>query len=295
MAAFVSLAGWDLVFDALIRTPLVNYRRINQQVPWGFYLPGFSVMPHLIRFLPLLSLVGAARLVRCWQTRADPEAYRPLLILTVLSAFAVLSVYYYPDHTHLVMAAPIWFVLAAEAIDALLRWFAWPGWLAAGAAGTLALAFLVALGVAMYGNLTLRRAGYPVSYETAFGRVDFVSQDEPRLLEALEPLLRESGTREIFAFPCFASLYLHTQTSNPTRFQILIPSYSDPKHVREAMTMLELRQVPYVVRNLYWHTNELEPLVSYLNEHYEPIVRIGPEGRRVPVFVILRRKDLAKG
>jgi hypothetical protein len=245
-------------------------------------------LPNLVRFMPLLIPVAAIRLAHSWWVKAGPDRYWPVLVLAIVSAFAVLSVWYNPAHGHLVLVAPVWSVLAVETFAALLRQLAaWGPLLARVAAAAATLVFASALAVAAKDNLVTNRAGYSISHQTAFGRVDFTGPQEIELIETLERLLVGHDDREVFAFPCYASLYLLTATNNPTRFQILIPDYTDRADVEEAVSALEARKVPFVVQNFYWGTQRLEPLMSYLHEHYERVLKIGSP---IPMFTVLRRK-----
>ena len=82
-------------------------------------------------------------------------------------------------------------------------------------------------------------------------------------------------------------LTVSTGTANPTRFQILLPFYSTREQIEEVVRVLEARQVRFVVQNLYWNTAKIEPLATYLHEHYETVpVKRGSTLQ----YILLRRK-----
>jgi hypothetical protein len=128
----------------------------------------------------------------------------------------------------------------------------------------------------------------PVRTQTAFGHVDVAHQDDVTQLAWLTGLLHQPEGVEMFAYPALPGLYLLTGTENPTRFQIMVPNYTERAQLEEIVATLETRRVPYVVVGLYPDIAELEPLHSYVRQRYEPVA--GPELTRRPAHVVYRRR-----
>jgi hypothetical protein len=299
MLTFIVLAGPLPVIDALVLFPMRAYPAVHKQMSWGsvhlgrgitlrfgfaFFL--VTLIPQVRAYVfPLLMVVGGARITHhAWRRVSAPHR---LLAPTVLSIAAALAILYNPNYTHLTTVAPVWFVLGAEALGVML------GRIPARTPRRLLGAVLIVVAVvpivsALRANLIAGRQRYPVSHETPFGRIDFGSQWEVDFTEAARRVISESGARELFAFPCSASMYLFTETVNPTRYQILIPRYSTRAQVEEVVAVLERRRVPFVVKNLYWHLTELEPLMSYLRKHYTPVPM--PPSTGAPTIFLLQRR-----
>src|SRR5262249_53874287 len=153
-----------------------------------------------------------------WVRGTDPEALRVRVALAFFSGLAMLSVWYYPDYIHLSIVAPVSLPLLADTLEAMFRVGEAHLRLPRGVAAVTTLGLLLGLGVQLAGNLETRRRVYPFSHETAFGRVDFRDPDEIVLIDALREVVG-AGSREVFVYPYWASLYLTTATRNPTRFQ----------------------------------------------------------------------------
>jgi len=188
-----------------------------------------------------------------------------LRLLAVCSASA-LSILYNPDFVHVGFIAAPFFVFAVETIEAGLRPLgdkAVPRLVAAGLSGAL----LVALAAKLWTNLALARASHPIRYDTAFGRVDLEDEKHRKMIARTRQLLERVDASQMFAYPVFASLYLTTGASNPTRFQLLLHDYNSPEHREEALNDLETKQVPLLVVCEKFVPAD-DPIVRFAREHY---------------------------
>jgi hypothetical protein len=132
----------------------------------------------------------------------------------------------------------------------------------------MTLAVLIGLGVQLARNLARAQREYPVSLDTAFGRIDFPNRNEPGFVETTERLMAGREPRELFAYPFYASLYLMTDTKNPTPYQFLFPDYSGPKQVEEVIGILERRKVPVVFAFSAFLPKD-DALIAYLRQRYD--------------------------
>ena len=92
----------------------------------------------------------------------------------------------------------------------------------------------------------------------------------------------------MFAYPYYASLYLLTDTRNPTPYQLLIPGYSLPGQLEDAIDTLERRRIQFVVVTLPLWPWASDPVIGYLERKYER-VDYGLAGP-FPTVVLYRRK-----
>ena len=304
LGLFVGLAGFDRVYDALIRTPLVGYRALpghrDGRWPiltyhWPLFVEqvtGLSSML-LLNLMPLIIPISALRLLRHGLEGLRSNATRPLFVAVVFSAMSIVSVFYQPNSHHFAVVAPIWFSLFGELLERVVQRLesAWRGrWVAPAAAAIMVL--LLMLEMRRAHAKAWRRA---VPGDTAFGRVHFRTQFLADEVTALRTALAEAGTTDVFVYPTYPGLYLLTQSSNPTRFQILIPVYSSPDHFAEVQQTLERERVPFVIRSFWvWGPNEGDPLLPYLREHYEQ-VRLPRAPGIIPSLTLLRRKSDDRG
>src|SRR5207244_4648105 len=192
------------------------------------------------------------------------------------------------DVIHLALIAPVFFVLAADTLEELLRLL--PGPAAAGrvVGWGLAVTLLALLVLKLDWQLDARCRAYSLSRMTAFGRVDFFNAEEVAVRDKLTELLRQEPPRETFAYPYYASLYLLTDTRNPTPYQLLIPGYSLPGQLEGAIDTLERRRVRYVVVWFPLWPWASDPVIAYLERKYE---RVDYGVRRpFPTVVLYRRR-----
>jgi hypothetical protein len=288
----VASAGAGPVFEALVVFPLVNYRDIGFNRPrWGEYVPIVAhwlyVLPELIRWLPLVSVVPLARLALP-AARRDPITLRRLSVLGVIGVFTVLSVGYAPNYTRLAIVSPVLFVIVAETLEWGLGLLPQPGMGRAGG-WALSLGVLAGLAVKLEQNLTRHRELIAATRPTAFGTVDFWNADEAVMVDRVRELMRQDGARELFCYPNCAGVYLTTGAVNPTPFQILLPTYNSPAQIAHALELLDARRVPYVVVALPLSVKWAEdPMVRWLGPRYERVPL--PLSKRIPGFMLFRRK-----
>jgi hypothetical protein len=135
---------------------------------------------------------------------------------------------------------------------------------------------------------------FPYRVETAFGSVDSAFPSQDVTFDWLRDLFRREHVTEVFAYPTNPGFYLLTGTENPTRFQIVVPDYTEDHQIDEIIATLEHRRVPFVVVNLYPMSGNLRRLNVYVDRHYEAIrLPIGPAAGRLARLTVYRRKDRA--
>jgi hypothetical protein len=290
IGAFILFAGFEPVYAALVRFPMGGYRAYHTSVSWGKYAPGYDppIAP-IIKYLSLLApVVAAARAVWQWHIAASPAARRPLLVALVTSIGALFSVAYLPGYPYLVLVAPVWFTLVADALQAGLEHAEqrWPK------ASIVSLAVVGSLAVALtFGLIEVRRAlraQWRYSTDTAFGQISFATEGDLGLFTAARDEIRSASTRDVFVYPSLPGFYLLTDTTNPTRFQVLIPRYSEPEHVQEVLDVLETRRVPFIVRNLFPMDHAADRLLPYILKHYKRVRLPYPPG--VPTLALFKRR-----
>jgi hypothetical protein len=272
LAAVVATAGFAPPFDQLVRLPLTGYRTINQDNSgWGdvgVFSTGLLAFtfPRVLTYLPIVLVPAALRSAAKWYARSDLRGMEQLLALTVLCAAAALATVYKADFIHIALIAPPFLVAWGEAIAALcakLPPVRWPVW-----SWATALVLLVGMAVHLERNMNRAHSAFPVSAETPFGRIDFSTAEEARLVERIRALMREVPTREFFAYPMFTSLYLTTGTVNPTPHEVMIPEYNSPAQYAEVVETLDRRRLPYVFACALGAD---DPVLRYIGEHYERI------------------------
>ena len=288
----LATAGPNAVFSALIRHPLVNYRRFNH-APWGMYAPWapeFFVHPLFMKYMPLILPVLVLRGLAKWMAGADAEELRPVLTQLVFGVFCILSIAYFPDYAHIALIAPVFFIMIADTAEWMLRSVGSIAPRFAGAAGhALVLCFLAGLAFQLDVNLHRRQRLYPATHMTALGRVDFANPEDIVLIDKLQELLRDTTPREIFCYPFCAGFYLMVGADNPTRYQMLVPEYSGAEQIQEALDSLESHRTRYVIVLTVWVNWERDPVIRYLNERYERVDLGLPSS--MPGVVLFSRKQ----
>lgn len=295
MLTLVLLAGFEPIFGALVRYPLSNYRRINP-LPWwayGSHNPFFDAyVGPIVKYLSLFAVGSAAvRAVLQRRDRRSAAARRPLLVALVISLGALLGIQYYAMFPYVALVAPVWIVLIGDFCETALahleqRWRAAPIVAAALLAG---LSLIFALRIEKRSRE--RHAAWPYERDTPYGRMNFSRKEDMALLDVLDRLTSEAPNRELFIYPWDSGLYLMTGTENPTRFQVMIPQYSDPEHMQEVVDVLEARRVPLVIRGSLWLKKNEDPILPYLQQHYEQVKLPHP---KVHLLQVYRRKPEPK-
>lgn len=261
-------AGFEPVWYALVTHPLTHYYG-TLQTRWAAAGPRMAATTYavLLKYIPVVLLPLAARfLVLVWQRRHYEEV-RHLAALLIFCAFAILSIFYYPGIGHVAFIAPIFFVAFAEVAEwglrALpVRW----GVIAA----RLALLLVVASGASqLAAQWRSQHARFFVSRMTAFGRIDCPPWAAQRF-DALEKLLAQRTSRDIYVHPISSFYYLILGARNPTRFEFFQPgSYNSEEQVREVLDALRPENDVLVIFAL--RLRRRDPIVSYVEKNYEPV------------------------
>ena len=117
-------------------------------------------------------------------------------------------------------------------------------------------------------NARLLSGQFPVSHETAFGRVDFADRWEPVLLDKARQLVAETPSQELFCYPYLSLPYLVTGARNPTPYQYLMSGVSPDQHIKNTLAILDAHRVPYIVGSLFFLQRD-DPIAQYIKQHYE--------------------------
>src|SRR5262249_52940460 len=202
LALAVVGAGLRPVWDALVIFPLFNYRS-QMSCPGGAVnrMPAAIArfrFPLVLKSLPLALLPSAARLLILVPLRRDPLVARRLLLLLIFSGASALSIAYFPDFIKISFIASVFLVAAAENLEWAVGTIPAPEALKAPLGWLAFIIALVAGGRQLYANLVALPAAYPVRHTTAFGRVDFASEDEARLRDTLAALLADQPSRALY-------------------------------------------------------------------------------------------------
>jgi hypothetical protein len=289
LAVAVARAGLQPVWYALVIFPLFNYRS-EMHCPWG----DVNIMtawnarftfPLVLKYLPAVLLLSAARLVVLWRERRDLATAQNLLLLLILSGASALSIAYFPDFIKISFIAFIFLVAAAENLAWLVGRLAAPPRVVAGLAWLVAAFLVVAGGRQLYANLLLLRREFPVSHATAFGRVEYPTAAEATLRDEVATLLASTPSRALYAYPILSDLYLTIPADNPTPYGFFLAGgYHSRQEVQRVIDILKQRQLPYVVM-LPGLVKPDDVVGQYITEAYEPMSPTPLAGR-----VIYRRK-----
>ena len=287
----IASAGFAPVWQALVIHPLVNYRGA-MHATWGEIATltapqGTYTFPRLLAYLPAIVAIDLLRLAMLAARRRGGEQARRLLLLIVFCLGSMLSIAYYPDFIHIAFIAPVFFIAIAEAAERAARAVLQRS-SALRLAGYLAGAALVlACGLRLRHNLARMRAAYPISRDTAFGRVDFAQPVEAQLYDTVRELIDRAPSRALFCYPIISYLYLMADADNPTRYQFLLSGYTSAAQMQEVVDDLQRRQLPYIVAFTVALRPD-DPVWAYLRRDYEPLAEAGEVGK-----VIFRRKSAA--
>ena len=296
LGALVISAGFEPVFDALVRQPLGPYRAQPfvrdaswLPIPQNMAALWLLVTTWQVFFLtagPLIIVVSAARVI--WRAaRGMPVAERrQLFVAVVFSAFSIVSVLYQPNYNHFAIVAPIWLSLFAESLEQLSRRGEARGIRLA--APLMAAAILAVLAIETR-RVVIHAWAEGVDRDTAFGRVHFLTEAQADEVVALRAALTNADATSVFVYPYGAGLYMMTETANPTRFQLLIPAYNTPEQYSEVEHVLERERVPFVIRTLWWWGEDGDPLMPYLRAHYRRVALPAASGV-IPSLSLFRRK-----
>jgi hypothetical protein len=266
-------AGWQPVWHQLVVYPFTDYRTLNR-ASWGAVnLLNLSLarytLPPVLAVLPAAAALSALRAAWLWMRGTEPARARQLVALACMGGAAALSVAYLPDFIHLAFIAPVGLLCAAEGLDAVGRALErWRGGAVVRTAMASVLAAVLVIWLAR--SYSGAHAEFPLSHRTAFGRVDFATPEEIEVVERVRELMAAAPTRELFAYPVYTSLYLTTDTDNPTPNQVLILGHSSLAQMTQAAEVLRARRLPYLFV-CHWPGAPREPVIDYIDAAYEPL------------------------
>lgn len=283
LIAFVAMAGFDPLYQALVVFPLVNYRKAFHS-PWGNVLwvtEGSAKLtyPVVLKYLPVALLPAALRLLVGVVRGADRDAIRRLVVLLVSAGSATLSIWYFPDFIHIAFIAPVFLIAAAEALgwmigaaETVLRrggsaaTHAARGWVELALATVLVGALALHLG----NNAATLRADFPYPHDTAFGRIDFPGRWQAIMIDRTRTLLGFMPSKTLFAYPNMSEPYLTTGAKNPTPYQYYFAPVSPREHTQRVLEILRSGTVPFVmVQGFFLHPKD--PVAREIFARYEAV------------------------
>jgi len=281
LAGAVLTAGFAPVWHALVMVPLFNYRG-HVTCRWGtdFTAGARSALSPLFAYAPLtLALTVVPLAVQLWRRR-DPERARVLLVLSALSAAAMLSILYHPDTIRIGLILPLVFVVIADALERTTR--ALPAPLGRLVAASAALAVVVPATIALHHHRQAQWAVGAVPYESALGRIDLPRPAIAEHWKRIETVVAATPSRELYVHPAAAYMHLILGLKNPVRFPFTSPAFTSSDQIDEIIATLEAKQVRYALTTAYtWRSDDR--LSRYVREHYQP----SPE---LPVALWVRRE-----
>jgi hypothetical protein len=292
LAPSLWLAGFDALMDAWVRFPLQRYGPAYGSawgaVGWITRALAENTFPVWLRWSPLLLPVSAIRLI--WSLMADgaPELARRQAMLLLLSATAILTIWYNADFIHIAFIAPLFLVIAAEALEAGVSMIGGrrPAF---SVAATVCALLAATFGFKLLGNMRRAWSTYTFSHDTAFGRVDFATLWEADIVDAIRVLLHDNPSAELFCYPTLAGPYLTTGGRNPTPFQYADLRVLPPRDTERVMRILTDRQVQYIlVAYALLQRDDPVSLMIKRDYSYHPIPMRGLKG--MPTMLLYRRK-----
>lgn len=304
LTTFVVLAGFDPVFDALVRFPLVNYRK-SFQTTWGNVLwitqeYANYTYPVILKYLPVVLVPAVLRVMVGLFTGIDRAELRQLIVLIVSSGAAALSIWYFPDFIHVGFIGPVFLVAAAEALEWGLRTVepvvgrAWRGLRREGrdyVGIAVAGALLGLLSLHLYRNAVLLKEQFRYPHDTAFGRIDFRVRWAPIMIDHARALLEQTASNQIFAYPNTSEPYLTTGGRNPTPYQYFFFSVSPREHTEKVLSILKTGTVPYVVCQWVF-MRPTDPVARVIMDDYEPVdIPALKDIDELQTLTLYRRKD----
>src|SRR5262249_15416667 len=193
-------------------------------------------------YLPLVVLpVVLAQTVLEWAHEGDRARAEALLVLLVFGVAAPVSILYLPDYIHLAFILPVALVLAAEIVQSLLRVVPRATWVG----GVLSAAVVAACGLQLHRNWVRAHADFPFSHDTAFGRLDFASQQEVDAVDRVRRVLDGTAGRELFVYPVGGWLSLPADAPNPTRHDLIVPGYQSDQEEQGVSDPLDRPRPPH--------------------------------------------------
>jgi hypothetical protein len=262
----VAQAGVQPLIDQLVVHPLTGYREVNR-CAWG-YAAGIANYPYvaLLKYLPLLVIpITLVRTASAWRSRGDRIHAETLLVLFWFATFSAASILYFPDYIHISFIMPVVLVLTAELLERGLRA---TGRLDGAIGGILAAALVAASGMQLRHNLLETRAKFPFPTETAFGRVDLNDRRVVDFVHHMSRLLDHEPGREMFIYPLgWPAVYLMAGARNPTRHDMIFPTYQSEQELQGVIAALERQRPRYVLLERRWVSAD-DPIGAYVDRHY---------------------------
>ncbi len=224
----------------------------------------------LLRISPVFFVVEGLCLLRHLRgpwTR--PLAVRACLVL--LAGTMALSVAYLPDFIHVSFVLPFLLIPGARVLHGVRTWtrLSWVRPLL-----TVALVgALAAVVVKGAGNVVRSRASAPVSFETAFGRLDgddFLRGLHEGIRRHLVP--EPSGRSTLYSYPNDAWMYLALPADDATRFEILAPSFPQ-RYLDEVVAAVRARRAGTIVLMTFAKMPAIEAAV---HEGYDFVEEVPP-------------------
>jgi hypothetical protein len=306
LTTFVILAGFDPVFDALVRFPLVDYRK-SFRTTWGNVLwitEGYAAYtyPVVLKYLPIAIVPAVLRVIAGLFGGMERDKLRQLIVLIVSAGSAALSISYFPDFIHIAFIAPVLLVAAAEALDWLLgavetalrrapRDARHEGRGSLGFA--VAVALLCVLALHLRANALVMKKQFRYPHDTAFGRIDFPVRWEPIMVDHARALLSQTDSHELFAYPNTSEPYLTTGGRNPTPYQYFFSHVSPKQHVEKVLEILRTGTIPYIVCQGFF-LRPKDPVARVILDNYEPVdIPALKEVGELQTLTLYRRKDSA--
>ena len=276
-------AGVRPVVQALVLHPLLNYPRLNR-TSWGSVgpFPWYAryTFPTALAAAPIvLSAIAAVRAGLQLVRREDGERLRRSVLLGLMAFASIASILYYPDYVHLSFIGAVFAIVAADlaevALGALPSRSRFARWMVT----LVPVVLLAATGAQLTRVMIGSWRDFPFSHLTPFGRMEFHEQHEIDVVERMRTVIDRSASRELFVYPFGAGFYLLTGTVNPTPFQFLLPAYSRPDQIDLTLTILEERQVPYVL--VVSPMTPSDPVLRYVSSHFE---QVEDQHGKLPLF-----------
>ena len=272
--------------QALVTQPLTNYRTFNRTIWGSIAFADIQVLPlvylRLFRDLPLITVLAVATLLVDGRRRSVPRIHN-VLTLSCLSVLAMLSIANYPDFIHIAFIAPLFLILLAELVEWLVGRA--PGLMRRLASPAVCLAVLVAVLIQLRANWAEAWNRFPVTLDTAFGRIDLGAADAAAAVQ-LRERLGAARAAEFFIYPGYPALYLITGVRNATPYQLILPGYSPKAQLDDVIAILDRQRVPYVLL-VSVLTRTDDPVVASVTRAYDYVADFDTSAR----LVLYRRRD----
>jgi hypothetical protein len=283
VAWLIARAGFEPVWQALVVFPMSNYREAID-CDWGSFnvmsaLHARYTFPKLLKYLPLVLIVSAARLVYLWWRAERGEQARNLSLLLTFCLAGVLSIWYFPDFIHIAFIAPAFFVAIAESSEWALRRARLSSVVTGAVGWTVGLALLALFGAHLADNTRRLHETYSISRMTSFGRIYYGNPKEVELQDTLSELMADLTDRDLFVYPIMANLYLTMNAWNPTPYGFFAVWYGDEK-IQLAIDRIAAAQPPFIVLFRGFAPKD-DPIVGWIDRHYEPLTGHGEIGQAI--------------